>query len=351
MSLRYDPADLLALPSDCRLVRVGPNKRPLAGDGWFDRDNFTPGEAAALNGTAPPAWGVKTGPVSGQLVLDLDADGWDEKLREITGHSIRELPPTVSWTSGKPRRSGHLFTVPAEWWPHLANRRSWKNASGQTCLELRWDRYQSVVMGAHPETGGYSWLTGRSPLDISDPAVAPDWLLEHLLVQEHPDAPAVEPTAEDAANAVAMLQHIDPAAHSSYSDWLRVGMALRHTDPSLLAEWVDWSRSMATFNEAECLAKWESFGKGHKDKPATIATLHHLAKAGGYREPRRQQPGHEEVSRDEAAAVQEEQSRPDPGADPQGRRRGGGGGHESQPPAVPPPPARAGGGRPVRAGP
>jgi hypothetical protein len=303
MSLRYDPADLLALPSDCRLVRVGPNKRPLAGDNWFDRDNFTPDEAATLNGAAPPAWGLKTGPASGQLVLDLDADGWDEKFREITGHSIRELPPTISWTSGKPRRSGHLFTVPAEWWPHLTNRRSWKNASGQTCLELRWDRHQSVVMGAHPETGGYSWLTGRSPRDISDPAVAPDWLLEHLLVQEHPDAPAVEPTAEDATRAAAMLQHIDPATHSSYSDWLVVGMALHHTDPGLLAEWVGWSRSMATFNEAECLAKWESFGKGHKGKPATIATLHHLAKTGGYREPRRQQPDPEETFEDESVAA------------------------------------------------
>jgi hypothetical protein len=309
-------ADLLALPSDCRLVRVGPNKRPQAGDGWFDRDNFTPDEAATLNGTAPPAWGVKTGPISGQLVLDLDAPGWCESFEEVTGHPISDLPRTIAWTSSKPGRSGHLFTVHEEWWPYLANRRSftrpWREGdplgeggkkSPVTVWELRWDRHQSVVMGVHPETGSYRWLPGRSPHDISDPAVAPDWLLQALLVQEHPDAPVVVPTAEDAGRAVAMLERVDPVANSTYSEWLRVGMALHHTDPGLLAAWVEWSRPMATFDEAECLAKWEGFGKGHKGKQATIATLHYLAKAGGYREPKRQQSTPGETFRDEAAAA------------------------------------------------
>jgi hypothetical protein len=316
MSLRYDPADLLALPSDCRLVRVGRDKTPLAGRGWFDADNYTPDEAATLNGTAPPAWGVKTGPISGQLVLDLDAPGWRESIEEVTGHPISDLPRTIAWTSGKPDRSGHLFMVPEEWWPHLANRRPftrpWREGdplgeggkkSPVTVWELRWDRHQSVVMGAHPETGRYRWLPDRSPHDISDPAVAPDWLLQALLVQEHPEAPVVVPTTEDADRAVAMLEHIDPVAHSSYSEWLRVGMALHHTNPGLLAAWVEWSRQMPNFDEAECLAKWDGFGKGHKGRPATIATLHHLAQAGGYREPKRQQLGPGEVFRDEAAAA------------------------------------------------
>jgi hypothetical protein len=286
---RYTAADLLALPTDFRLVRVNGNKRPTAGEDWFTVDDFSPDDAAALNGSGPPAWGLKTGPCTGLLVLDLDAEGWRESFQQVTRHPITDLPPTIAWSSGKQGRSGHVFAVDPEWWPALANRRSWKNSSGETCWELRWDRCQSVILGAHPETGCYRWLSGRSPQEIPDPAVAPDWLLEALLVQEHPAAARGVPTANDAARAVAMLQHIEPAAHSSYSDWLRVGMALHHTDPGLLTDWVDWSRQMATFDEAECLAKWPSFGKEHKGRAATIATLHHLAKAGGYRERKRQE--------------------------------------------------------------
>ena len=80
--------DLAALPSDWRLVRVGRNKAPIAGKGWFDVDNFSPDDALALNGSGPPAWGLKSGPASGVVVLDLDAEGWDASLKQITGHTF-----------------------------------------------------------------------------------------------------------------------------------------------------------------------------------------------------------------------------------------------------------------------
>jgi hypothetical protein len=279
--------DLEALPSDWRLVRVGRDKRPIGGENWFDADDYSPDDALALNGSGPPAWGLKSGPASGVIVLDLDAEGWRDSFLEVTGHPITDLPPTIAWTSGKPGRSGHAFSVAdLEWWPHLANRRSWSNAAGDTCWELRGDRHQAVIIGAHPDTTGYHWFPGRSPQEIPDPAAAPDWLLEVLLVQELPDAEPVEPTARDAARALAMLQALPPDAFSAYSDWLRIGMALHHTDPALLSAWVDWCRPMPNFDEAECLAKWQSFGKGHRGRPATIATLHHLARQHGYHEPR-----------------------------------------------------------------
>ena len=282
--------DLAALPSDWRLVRVGGNKAPIAGKGWFDFDNFSPDDALALNGSSPPAWGLKCGPASGVVVLDLDAEGWEASLQQVTGHTFAELPQTIAWTSGKPGRSGHAFQVDAEWWPHLANRRSWKNASGETCWELRWDRCQSVIMGAHPETGSYRWLPGQSPEWQPDPATAPDWLLEALLVQELPEVRRIAPSADDAGRAVAMLQALPPDQFASYDSWLRIGMALHSTDAGLLTAWVDWCRPMAGFDEAECLEEWDSFGKGHKGKPATIGTLHYLAKQHGYKEPRRQRP-------------------------------------------------------------
>jgi len=295
-------SDLLALPTDWRLVRVGKNKAPIA-DKWLDdaAEIISPDDAASMNGSSPPAWGLRTGPVSGVVVLDLDGEGWDESFQKITGHPITDLPATIGWTSGKPGRSGHAFQVDPEWWPHLRNRvpfsRPWRKGDplGKggiqqpvTLWELRGDRHQAVIIGAHPETGRYSWLPGRSPQEISDPAPAPDWLLDALLVQELPDAPPVQPSQADAARAEAMLAKIPAAEHSSYDSWLRIGMALHHTDAGLRNAWVDWSRDMATFNEAECLAKWESFGKGHKGRSATIRTLHYLAKQYGYQEPKRQ---------------------------------------------------------------
>jgi hypothetical protein len=64
-------------------------------------------------------------------------------------------------------------------------------------------------------------------------------------------------------------------------------MALHNTDPGLLTEWVDWSKAMPNFDEAEHLRKWESFASGTGSR-LTIRSLHHWAKAGGYKEPKRQ---------------------------------------------------------------
>jgi hypothetical protein len=293
-------ADLAALPSDWRLVRVGRDKAPIAGDNWFDRDNYSPDDALELNGSSPPAWGLKSGPASGVVVLDLDADGWKESFQAVTGHPITDLPRTIGWTSGKPGRSGHAFQVDPDWWPHLKNHhaeaRPWREGDplrkngtkGEvTIWELRWDRHQAVIIGAHPETGAYRWLEGRSPQDIPDPAPAPDWLLEMMLIQELPNVWPCAPAEGDAERAEAMLKTLPPEQFSDYSNWLTVGMALHHTSPGLLNAWVDWSRAMASFDEQECLDKWESFAKGHKGRPVTIGTLHHLAKQHGYKEPRR----------------------------------------------------------------
>jgi hypothetical protein len=321
-------ADLAALPTDWRLVRVGRNKRPLV-ESWFDADDYSPDDAASLNGSSPPAWGLKSGPVSGVVILDLDAEGWRDSFQQITGHPITDLPHTIAWSSGKPGRSGHAFQVDPDWWPHLRNRvafaRPWRegdplSANGKrepiTLWELRGDRHQSVIIGAHPETGSYRWLPGRSPQEIPDPAMAPDWLLEAMVVQELQDAPPVQPSSDDAARAVAMLGHLPAVEHSSYDSWLRVGMALHHTDPGLLTAWVDWCRPMSNFDEAECLAKWESFGKGHKGQPATIRTLHYLAKQHGYKEPKRSGKKQQQAG-PARSAEQEPQPSPPPQAQPQ----------------------------------
>ena len=133
-------------------------------------------------------------------------------------------------------------------------------------------------------------------------AAAPEWLLEPLLQKEEELTP-FEPTSADAKRAVEMLQCIDPEEHSDYNSWLRVGIALRHTDEGLLSAWVEWSRSMPTFDEAECLKKWEGFAAPQR-RPLTIRTLHHLAKAGGYVEPKAEPQG-EAMGEDEIASAGE----------------------------------------------
>jgi hypothetical protein len=289
--------ELIFLPADWRLVRVGPDKAPIGAD-WQSIPGLSPDDAIELP-EMPPAWGLLSGPQSGCIVLDLDEDGWREDFAKRTGHPIEDLPQTIAWTSGKPGRSGRAFAVDDEWWPHLANRRPftrpWREGdpigeqgkkSPVTLWELRGDRHQAVIIGAHPETGSYRWLEGCAPSDLSDPAEAPEWLLELMVVQELAQAAPVVPQDGDADRAIAMLAAIPAEQHSNYDDWLRIGMALHSVDPGLLTNWVEWSKGMAAFDEGECLYKWQSFGKSNKGRPATIATLCYVAKQHGYKEPR-----------------------------------------------------------------
>jgi hypothetical protein len=276
-------------PFDWALIPLNGRKRPIdpaTGDlleGWQNQPGYDVEGLAALNGCVKAA-GLLLGPPSGGI-LAVDFDGPDAiaKFEEIYGRKPTELPPTIGVTSGKPGRGQRFFQVDQDWWPHLRGRRFWEH-NEEICLELRWAGCQSVIAGAHPETGSYKWLPNSSPAE-REAALAPDWLLEPLLRQEQHLDP-VEPSTADAERAVAMLQCIDPAAHTSYDSWLDVGMALHHTDPGLLTAWCDWSRQMPNFDEAECLAKWESF-EGYSGSRLTIRSLHHWGKQGGYQEPKR----------------------------------------------------------------
>jgi len=292
------PALLADVPHDWALIPLDGRKRPIDPTtgrpiDWLsgEQNGCSVDDLAAFNGHVK-AVGVLTGPPSGGLLaVDFDGPEGPTKFAEVSGYKATDLPRTIGVTSGKPSRGQRFFTVDRDWWPYLANRKVWNGVDGKACLELRWNHCQSAIAGAHPETPGYRWLPTSSPSEISDPATAPDWLLELLVVQEHPDAAPVIPTAGDADRAVAMLDSVPAAEYTSYTDWLRIGMALHHTDPGLLTLWVKWCKGMGdAFDEAECLRKWESFGKGHSGRSATIATLHYLAKKHGYKEPPRPDP-------------------------------------------------------------
>ena len=64
---------------------------------------------------------------------------------------------------------------------------------------------------------------------------------------------------------------------SSYDSWLRTGMCLHNINESLLEDWKEFSRQDASYDEAECETKWQSFGN-HSGEKLGIGSLIHWAK-------------------------------------------------------------------------
>jgi hypothetical protein len=153
------------------LLPVGRNKRPFnpatkSGKDWVNWPAFT---AEALE--AAPAVGLRLGPISdGTIALDFDGPEAQTTFDRI--FNGQALPPSISWTSGKPGRRQVAFKVPPDRWAELENRKAKIGA-----LEFRWTGHQSVILGAHPETGSYRWVDGCAPWDVAL-AEAPAWLLD-----------------------------------------------------------------------------------------------------------------------------------------------------------------------------
>jgi hypothetical protein len=180
---------LQELPDSWGLVAVDGNKRPY--QPHWQASPLTKEQAAAeiIAGRAK-AIGVIAGPPSGGLLfLDQDGISAAEKLTEL-GIPPRTLPETALCTSGRDGRLQALFTIPERYWPSLRNRRVFDtgkvDADGKAeNLDLRWNRHQSVVIGAHPITGHYRWIKGRSPAQVGI-AEAPEALIELLLNDPEP---------------------------------------------------------------------------------------------------------------------------------------------------------------------
>lgn len=280
-------AQLQHLDSDWELIPVDDRKRPIdpatgqLKTNW-SATTYNADDITTLANASPhvKAIGVVLGPPSGGLLaVDFDGPGAIPTFTSIYNRPATDLPTTVGWCSGLPKRGQIAFRVPMEFWPLLRGRRRWQ-IDGKTVLELRWSGHQSVIAGAHPDTAGYTWLPNRSPQN-TPVADAPEWLLEPLFkTPDEPIAAEYKPAAGDADRAIDILTHIKP--RDDYDGWLQVGMALHSVDPGLLTHWVNWSQGSANFDEAECLAKWSSF----KRHGITLGTLYYLAQQDGYTRPR-----------------------------------------------------------------
>jgi len=252
------------LPESFRLVPCNGMKYPIdpaTGNGLKDwtQKALTIPQFKTLTREHVRAAGLVLGPVSGGLLaVDFDAPGYGAVFSELySGKQISDLPKSVSWTSGKPGRRQIAFKVPSGNWEQIRNRCSWKNNNGDIALELRWKNVQSIILGSHPETDGYRWCDGCGPGDISI-AEAPDWLLAPIKkYQRFESGRKSRNQVFSISCARDALAYIQP--RNSYDEWLKVGMALHSADCSLLQDWIEWSRNTDSFDEQECIEKWESF--------------------------------------------------------------------------------------------
>ena len=264
-------AQLQALPDAWAFVAVGNDKRPYQPE-WQKRPlNKDQLQAEILAGRAV-AVGVIAGPQSGGLLfVDHDGLGASEVLEQI-GAPLRELPKSWAVTSGRDARLQIIYQVPEPFWPTIKTTKLRSSIKGEQ-LELRWAGCQSVVAGAHPITGAYRWVKGRSPSDLSI-AVAPSTLLQQML-RQHPDpTPLLRLPESESQRARDFLDRIPAADADDYDAWVKVGMALHSVgDDSLLNDWIQWSTASGKFELGACDAKWRTFN-GHG---VTLGTLAHLA--------------------------------------------------------------------------
>ena len=190
---------LQELPPSWGLVAVDGNKRPYQ-QNWQANPLTKDQAAAEIHAGRAKAIGVIAGPISGGLLfLDHDGISATEQLERL-GIPPRDLPKTAICTSGRDGRFQVLFTVPERYWAQMRNRRVFDtgkvDADGKAeNLDLRWNRHQSVVIGAHPITGAYRWIKYRSPAEAGV-AEAPEALIR-LLIDE--PAPITTPLLTSAA--------------------------------------------------------------------------------------------------------------------------------------------------------
>ena len=180
---------LQELPPSWGLVAVDGYKRPYQ-EKWQANPLTHEQAAAEIKAGRAKAIGVIAGPPSGGLLfLDHDGISATEQLEKL-GIPGRTLPKSATCTSGRDGRFQVLFTVPERYWHRMRNRRVFDtgktDADGKAeNLDLRWHRHQSVVIGAHPITGGYRWLGKRSPAMVGV-AEAPEALINLLIDEPEP---------------------------------------------------------------------------------------------------------------------------------------------------------------------
>ena len=87
--------------------------------------------------------GLHLNPITETCGFDFDGIGSNRNFEHHFGRSPKELPPTITTTSGRPSRCQMLFKVPKQYWKFIkGDTLELESASN---IELRWGHgYQSV---------------------------------------------------------------------------------------------------------------------------------------------------------------------------------------------------------------
>ena len=272
------------LPSDWAYVAVNGNKQPYQKN-WQSTPLSKKDLLPEINSGTCKAIGVIAGELSDGLLF-VDHDGASaERVLLDWGLTFAKLPASWTVTSGRVGRFQIIYKVPKEYWPKIKTKKfksGVKDEEGSVeQIELRWNGCQSVVVGAHPKTTGYSWMDGRSPNDLPL-ATAPIELIQKMFDEPKKDKPKV-PTVlnSDADKARSCLESINPDRLNDYEEWVAIGMAAHSVgDDSLLADWEALSQKNGKYQSGDCQKKWESFSP--KSGGYTIGTLQKMAQEDGW---------------------------------------------------------------------
>lgn len=296
------------IPADFPLTPLQGKKAYLPG--WTS-DPKTIGEIRKeLEDGRATGVGLLCGQWSNDLALIfVDVDGEDAipVIEELGGGPISEIfPPTLTITSGKPGKFRMLFRVPPERIQQLPDKATIK--VDKAPWEILWRSRQGALMGAHPDTAGYSTTPHGGFEYAKRLPEMPEWLYE-AIARAYPSSRYRKRTSPVGAvvtqnitlnydtdskyhqetvvaEALEYLSALSEERADDYEEWLAVGMSLHQIDECLLEAWIEWSSQSDQFEDGACERKWSSFerlpGGPNPDGARGLKTLRAKAKEDGY---------------------------------------------------------------------
>ena len=296
---------LEGFPETIRFTTCNGNKRPVdpltklvdTNTNWQTR-GYTPEQLDEFH-LSYDATGVMLGEISGGLDA-FDFDGiTNQEFKENFGCNIKDLPPTVSFTSGREDRFQSLYFIPREHWKDIKPKQIRKQ--GEVIFENRWSGQMSVVSGVHPEGRTYSFLPGRAPNEI-DIATMPEKVIENLKLwldtyqgKEVQEEKALDKTYLDILYDISKYRDIlrnwlpYSEVFGAYDDWRNVGMigrllSLQVNKPDLLFKDFDyWSSKQPKYETTKkTKAKWDSFKRQEGEVIGLGSLIRNYAEPNGY---------------------------------------------------------------------
>ena len=243
----------------------------------------------------------------GLIWVDLDGPEATPFLEELAGGPLETIfPPTLTIASGKPGRMRFLYRVSNENIGRIPDKATLK--IGNTPFELLWRSRQGAIMGAHPDTEGYSTTSHGGFEYAKNLPELPEWLYE-AISHAYPSnkyrkrtptansliAQSINLSYEEESEyrkeaiieeIVEYLNTLAPERADDYEEWLAIGMSLHQCGDDFLPYWVQWSAQSDHFEDGCCEEKWSSFERlpgGHSPEGARgLQTIRAKAKEDGY---------------------------------------------------------------------